>query len=123
MLVIGITEHGGHVFEAVLDHGADPDVLAFDQGYVIVRPVDATRAGSGELILRLLVRPIADELRPRVSRQGRDAGLVLGGDARPAVRQRFAAYAVVHLEPGPARHAVLPSHCGHRSVGHARRWP
>ena len=43
----------------------------------------------------LLVRPTVDESRPRVSRQGRDAGLVLGDDVRPAVRQRFAAYAVV----------------------------
>ena len=64
VLVIGITEHGGHAFEAFLDHGADPDVLAFDRGYIIVRPVDANRASSGELILRLLVRPIVDEPRP-----------------------------------------------------------
>jgi 8-oxo-dGTP pyrophosphatase MutT (NUDIX family) len=95
VLVIGVTENGGPAFEAILDHGADPGVLAFDRGYVIVRPVDAIRAGSGELILRLLVRPVGDESRPRVSRQGRDAGLVLGDDLRPAVRQRFAAYAVV----------------------------
>jgi 8-oxo-dGTP pyrophosphatase MutT (NUDIX family) len=95
VLVIGITEHGGHAFEAFLDHGADPDVLAFDRGYVIVRPVDATRDSSGDLILRLLVRPIVDEPRPQVRGQRRDAGLVLGGDARPTVRQRFAAYAVV----------------------------
>jgi hypothetical protein len=55
VLVVGVTEHGGHAFEVLLDHGADPDVLAFDQGYVVLRPVDASRAGSGELILRLLV--------------------------------------------------------------------
>jgi ADP-ribose pyrophosphatase YjhB (NUDIX family) len=95
VLVIGVTEHGGHAFEMFLDHGADPDVLAFDQGYVIVRPVDASRDSSGKLILRLLVRPIVDEPRPQARRQGRDAGLVLGEDVRPAVRQRFAAYAVV----------------------------
>jgi 8-oxo-dGTP pyrophosphatase MutT (NUDIX family) len=95
VLVIGITEPGGHAFEVFLDHGADPDVLAFDRGYVIVRPVDATRDRSGDLILRLLVRPIVDEPRPQVRRQRRDTGLVLGGDVRPRVRQRFAAYAVV----------------------------
>ncbi len=95
MLVIGLTEHGGHAFEVVLDHGGDPDLLAFDRGYVIVRPVDAIPDSSGDLILRLLVRPVVDEPRPQVRSQERDAGLVLGEDARPAVRQRFAAYAVV----------------------------
>jgi 8-oxo-dGTP diphosphatase len=95
VLVVGITEDGAHAFEVVLDHGADPDVLSFDRGYVSVRPIDATRASSGELILRLLVRPVIDEPRPRVVRQGRDTGLVLGAGVRPTVRQRFAAYAVV----------------------------
>jgi 8-oxo-dGTP pyrophosphatase MutT (NUDIX family) len=100
VLVVGVTEHGGHAFEVLLDHGADPDVLAFDQGYVVLRPLDASRAGSGELILRLLVRPVVDEPRPEVRRQDRDAGLVLGDDVRPAVRQRFAAYAVVTSSRG-----------------------
>ena len=95
MLVVGITEEGAHAFEVILDHGADPDVLAFDRGYLIVRPIDATRAISGDLILRLLVRPIVDEPSPRANRQGRDAGLVLGDGVLPTVRQRFAAYAVI----------------------------
>lgn len=95
VLVVGVTEDGAHAFEVVLDHGANPDVLAFDSGYLIVRPIDATRAGSGELILRLLVRPVVDEPRPRAGRQGRDSGLVLGDGVYPTVRQRFAAYAVV----------------------------
>jgi ADP-ribose pyrophosphatase YjhB (NUDIX family) len=100
VLVAGITEHGERAFEVALDHGADPDVLAFDRGYVVVRPIDATRAGSGDLILRLLVRPVVDEPRPKMRRQGRDAGLVLGDDVRPEVRQRFAAYAVVTSSRG-----------------------
>jgi ADP-ribose pyrophosphatase YjhB (NUDIX family) len=100
VLVVGVTEQGGHAFEAFLDHGADPDVLAFDRGYIVVRPVDANRGSSGELILRLLVRPVADEPRPEVRRQRRDAGLVLGDDVRPSVRQRFAAYAVVTSSRG-----------------------
>ena len=95
MLVVGVTEQGGHVFETVLDHGADPDVLAFDRGYVVIKPLDAKRARSGKLVLRLLVRPVVDEQRPAVRRRGRDAGLDLRDDIRPAVRQRFAAYAVV----------------------------
>jgi hypothetical protein len=74
VLVVGVTEHGGHAFEVMLDHGADPDMLAFDRGYAIVRPIDASRDSSGDLILRLLVRPVADEPRPKVSRRWRDAG-------------------------------------------------
>lgn len=100
VLVVGITEQGGHAFEVLLDHGADPEVLAYDRGYVVVRPLDANRASSAELILRLLVRPVADEPRPQVRRQGRDAGLVLNQRVRPAVRQRFAAYAVVTSSRG-----------------------
>ena len=100
MLVIGVTEQGGDAFEVRLDHGTDPDVLAFDCGYIVIRPLDANRASSGDLILRLLVRPVRDEARPVVRRQGRDAGLVLSGKVRPVVRQRFAAYAVVTSSRG-----------------------
>lgn len=100
VLVIGVTEQGGDAFEVRLDHGADPDVLAFDRGYVVIRPLDANRTSSGDLILRLLVRPARDEARPVVRRQGRDAGLVLSGKVRPVVRQRFAAYAVVTSSRG-----------------------
>jgi ADP-ribose pyrophosphatase YjhB (NUDIX family) len=100
VLVIGVTEQGGDAFEVRLDHGADPDVLAFDRGYVVIRPLDATRTSSGDLILRLLVRPVRDEARPVARRQGRDAGLVLSGKVRPVVRQRFAAYAVVTSSRG-----------------------
>jgi 8-oxo-dGTP pyrophosphatase MutT (NUDIX family) len=100
VLVVGVTEHGGHAFEVLLDHGADPGVLAYDRGYVVVRPLDANRASSGDLILRLLVRPLSDEPRPQVRRQGRDAGLVLSRHVQPTVRQRFAAYAVVTSSRG-----------------------
>ena len=98
--MVGVTERGGHAFEVPLDHGADPDVLAYDRGYVVVRPLDANRASSGDLILRLLVRPVSDEPRPQVRRQGRDPGLVLGRHLQPTVRQRFAAYAVVTSSRG-----------------------
>jgi hypothetical protein len=46
VLVIGITEQGGHAFEVRLEHGADPDVLAYDRGYAVVHPLDANRDGS-----------------------------------------------------------------------------
>ena len=98
--VDGITEQGGQAFEVVLRHGADPEVLAFDCGHVVNTPVDANRSDSGELFLRLLVRPVVDEPRPQERRQARDAGLVLGDDIRPAARQRFAAYAVVISRQG-----------------------
>jgi len=100
VLVVGITEQGGHAFEVFLDHGADPEVLAYDRGYVVVRPLDANRASSGDLVLRLLVRPVTNEPRPQVRRQGRDAGLVLSQHVKPVVRQRFAAYAVVTSSRG-----------------------
>jgi 8-oxo-dGTP pyrophosphatase MutT (NUDIX family) len=100
VLVVGVTEQGEQAFEVFLRHGADPDVLAFDCGYIVVTPLDANRTSSGELILRLQVRPVIDELRPQVRRQGRDAGLVLGDGVSPAVRQRFAAYAVVTSSEG-----------------------
>jgi ADP-ribose pyrophosphatase YjhB (NUDIX family) len=100
VLVVGVTEHGGHAFEVLLEHGADPAVLAYDRGYIVVRPLDANRASSGDLILRLLVRPLRGEPRPQVRRQGRDAGLVLSRHVQPTVRQRFAAYAVVTSSRG-----------------------
>jgi ADP-ribose pyrophosphatase YjhB (NUDIX family) len=100
MLVVGVTEQGGLAFEVLLDHGADPDLLAYDRGYLVVRPLDVNRASSGDLVLRLMVRPVGDEPRPLVRRQGRDAGLVLSEQVRPAVRQRFAAYAVVTSSRG-----------------------
>ena len=100
VLVVGVTEHGGHAFEVLLDHGADPDVLAFDRGYVIVRPIDASRASSGELILRLLVRPVVDEPRPRAAGKDATPGWCSATTYDRRCRQRFAAYAVVTSSRG-----------------------
>ena len=100
MLVIGITEQGEDAFEVRLEHGTDPELLAYDRGYIVIRPIDANRASSGDLLLRLLVRPVSDEPRPLLRRQGRDAGLVLREQVRPVVRQRFAAYAIVTSSRG-----------------------
>jgi len=100
VLVVGVTEQGGDAFEVRLEHGADPELLAYDRGYVVIRPIDANRPSSGDLILRLLVRPVSDEPRPLPRRQGRDAGLVLRDQVRPVVRQRFAAYAIVTSSRG-----------------------
>ena len=103
MRVLGTTDPAPGsppVFDAALGHGVDPALLTHDQGYVLVRPLEAVREEDLELRLRVLVRPLAGEPRPRQPPRGRDAGLALAPGARPEVRQRFAAYAVVVSERG-----------------------
>ena len=78
-----------------LDHGADPAVLAHDRGFVVVRPLDAVRDETGDLVLKMLVRPLGEEPRPLVRGRGQDRTLPLTDDLAPMVRQRVAAYAVV----------------------------
>lgn len=97
MEVVGFAEETASVpvFRARLGHGVDPTVLAYDLGHVVVRPLDAVRDDRGELLLRLLVRPLNGDPRPLQDRRGLDPGLVVPPKARPEVRQRFAAYAVV----------------------------
>lgn len=102
MEVVGLTEETASdpVFRARLEHGADPTVLAYDFGHVVLRPLDAVRDERGELVLQLLVRPSDGDPRPRQNQRGRDPGLVAPPGARPEVRQRFAAYAVVLSDRG-----------------------
>jgi len=88
------------VFQAHLEHGVDPAVLAHQHGQVVVRPLEALRDSDGELVLRLLVRPQDGEPAPRQDQRGRDAGLVVPPGTQLEVRQRFAAYAVVTSERG-----------------------
>ena len=104
MLVVGVTEQGEPAFEVVLDHGADPDVLAFDRGYIVVRPVEATRASSGELILRLLG---ASGRRRATSADAPTRTRRRTGARRRRTTSGQAAFCGVrggHLEPWPARH-------------------
>ena len=95
MKIIGVGPGGDVGFEDVLDHGVDPAGLAHDHGFFADRPLDVIRDDSGELVLRLEVRPLTGEHRPSVQPRGRDAGLVLTPDRPPVVRQRVAGYAVV----------------------------
>lgn len=100
MRVVGITGAGRAAFEEPafdvrLEHGADPTVVAHDEGYALVRPLEAVRTPDDDLRLLLQVRPLDGEPRPRLGRRGQDAGLVVPPGVEPEVRQRFAAYAVV----------------------------
>jgi 8-oxo-dGTP diphosphatase len=95
MRVVGADAHGSRVFNAPLVHGADLDILAWDNGYVAERPLAATRDANGELIITVLARPLAGEPRPVSAGRGQDAGLSIPRALRPIVRQRAAGYAVV----------------------------
>ncbi len=95
MTIIGVDGSGTISFRLNLDHGADPAVVAHDRGFVVVRPLDAIRDETGNLILKMLVRPLGEEPRPLVRGRGRDRTLPLIDDLAPMVRQRVAAYAVV----------------------------
>ncbi|WP_375431473.1 NUDIX hydrolase [uncultured Friedmanniella sp.] len=88
------------LFDVRLAHGADPSVVAHDEGYAVVRPLEAVRSDAGELRLVLQVRVLDGERRPRLGPRGQDAGLVLSPGVQPQVRQRFAAYAVVTSSRG-----------------------
>jgi len=99
--IVGLPPGGGTaVFRAVLGHGEDPAVLAYDRGFVITEPLAASRAGNGDLSVSFAVRPATDDLAPRRRDRGRDAALVLEPGVEPVVRQRLAAYAVIRSARG-----------------------
>lgn len=94
------TEEPLQVFSTPLEHGQDPEVLAYDQGYLLSRTLDALLDNRGELILRVEVRPVSGQPRPVPRLRGLDRGLVLDTTTTPVVRQRVAAYAVVTSDRG-----------------------
>ena len=101
MRVIGVAAKGREVFDQPLGHGVDPRVLAYDTGWVMLRPVEADLDEHDELRLVLKVRHRRKgDGHPRTRRPGRDRGLKTSGDEKPVVRQRFAAYAVVESDRG-----------------------
>ena len=100
MRVVGVRDQDVPAFDLHLEHGADPAVVTYDEGFVVVRPLRATRDQAGELVLTLLVRPVAGDARPSVPERGRDAGLQVPAGVQPEVRQRVAAYAVVSSTRG-----------------------
>ncbi|MGI3779611.1 MAG: NUDIX hydrolase [Janthinobacterium lividum] len=101
MRVIGVAAKGRQVFDEQLGHGVDPRVLAYETGWVVLRPVDADLDDHAELRLVLKVRHRRKgDGHPRTRRPGRDRGLKTSPDEPLVVRQRFAAYAVVESERG-----------------------
>jgi 8-oxo-dGTP pyrophosphatase MutT (NUDIX family) len=99
--ILGVTEDGRVEFDAPLRHGDDPDLVAYDHGFLAVRPVDARRdRASGRLQVRLRVQPLNGEPRPRSRGRGQDPDLMLTPGVEPEVRQRVAAYAVVLSDRG-----------------------
>jgi 8-oxo-dGTP pyrophosphatase MutT (NUDIX family) len=100
MTIVGVDESGTISFRVFLDHGADPAVLAHDRGFAVVRPLDAVRGQTGDLVLTMLVRPLGGEPRPPARGRRQDRSLVLTDDLAPVVRQRVAAYAVVLSKRG-----------------------
>ena len=101
MRVIGEAAKGRRVFDQPLQHGVDPRVLAYDTGWVVLRPVAADLDEQGELRLVLKVRHRRKgDGHPRTRRPGRDRGLKTATGEEPVVRQRFAAYAVVESDRG-----------------------
>lgn len=102
MQVVGCPEDAPDLaaFRVPLTHGADPAVVAHDQGFSVLRPLRAERGPGGELVLALLVRPRRDDPRPSVAPRGHDRGLRLPEGVEPEVRQRVAAYAVVTSDRG-----------------------
>lgn len=100
MKIIGVDAEDAPVFTATLDHGGDPELVAYAHGFVIAAPVDAVRDPEGDLVLRLRVTPADGAAAPVVRSRGRDRGLVIPAGVQPEIRQRFAAYAVVRSPRG-----------------------
>lgn len=98
--VVGVAGGGDPVFRVALGHGEDPATVAFDQGFVVERPLEAKRGAGGDLAVSWSVRPVAGDRRPRRRVRGRDSRLVLDPGVEPVVRQRLAAYAVVRSARG-----------------------
>ena len=99
MKIIGVTADGVEAFTATLDHGLDPGVLAYQQGFAVERPLSACQEDA-ELVLRLAVRPVAGEPPPVILPVQSDPDLVIEDGSLPMVRQRVAAYAVVRSSRG-----------------------
>lgn len=101
MRVVGVAAKHRRVFDRRLEHGVDPRVLAYEAGWVVLRPLEADLDEDGELRLVLRVRHRRDgDGHPRTRKPGRDRGLKSRPEEPPVVRQRFAAYAVVQSDRG-----------------------
>ena len=100
MLIEGLDEAGRPAFRMSLNHGEDPAAVAYQQGFVLLAPSAATRAGDGDLVVSWTVRPVHGDAAPVRRGRGLDVDLVLAPGVTPVVRQRIAAYAVVRSTLG-----------------------
>lgn len=99
MWVVGTDAAGLEQVRFELEHGADPEVAAYDLGWWLESSVDAVLDPAGELVVTYRTSPVTDQPRPAQRLRGQDAGLDLDGIV-PEIRQRVAAYAVVWSSAG-----------------------
>lgn len=101
MRIVGVQVPGGApVFTATLPHGIDPQRLAGERGFRIVRPLSATGAAPALTITVQVVRHHGEGRLPPVGPRAIDRGLDLDTAAEPVVRQRLAAYGIVLSDRG-----------------------
>ncbi|MBN9105321.1 MAG: NUDIX domain-containing protein [Propionibacteriaceae bacterium] len=96
MRIVGVQVPGGApVFTATLPHGIDPQRLAGERGYRIVRPLSSTGSAPALTVTVQVVRNHGESRLPPVGPRAVDRGLDLDNSPRPIVRQRLAAYGIV----------------------------
>ncbi len=96
MRIVGVQVPGGPpVFTATLPHGIDPQRLAGERGYRIVRPLSTTGSAPALTITVQVIRHHGEGRLPPVGPRAVDRGLDLDNSPEPIVRQRLAAYGIV----------------------------
>lgn len=96
MRIVAVQVPGGSpVFTATLPHGIDPQRLAGERGYRILRPLSTAGAAPGLTVTVQVVRHHGDGRLPPVGPRAVDRGLDLDSSPEPVVRQRLAAYGIV----------------------------
>lgn len=99
MRVIGVDSPvGTPLVDFIVHHGQHPDVTLWDEGFVPIRPLSASRQ-DGDVTVVFLIRPINRADRPTRRRpRGRDTDVA--HDEVPQPRQRMAAYGLVSSSRG-----------------------
>lgn len=101
MRIVAVRVPGGRpVFSATLPHGVDPQRLAGERGFQIVRPLSAAGSAPELTVTVQVVRRAGDGRLPPVRPRAMDRGLDPADAAEPVVRQRLAAYGIVLSERG-----------------------
>ena len=96
MRIVAVKVPGGPpVFTATLPHGIDPQRLAGERGYRILRPLSTTGAAPALTVTVQVTPHRGDGKLPPVGPRAIDRGLDLDSLPEPVVRQRLAAYGIV----------------------------